>query len=147
MSTVTYSTRGSPTEPGYLDDDVPVAGSHPAAALEALVDEAQMLGPLRGDPRVELDLTTADDHRGSGYMIIVRDRRARGHLGLTSGWTEMSFPATDASAEDAVLGYLTTVCEEANRLATHQPAFLHHDRQPALHNRTRVHTAQRSPPR
>jgi hypothetical protein len=80
-----------------LDDDVPVAGSHPAAALEALVDEAQMLGPLRGDPRVELALTTADDHRGSGYMVVVRDRRTPGHLGLTNGWTEMSYPATDTS--------------------------------------------------
>jgi hypothetical protein len=101
---------------GDLDVDVPVAGSHPAAALEALVDEAQMLGPLRGDPRVELALTTADDHRGSGYMVVVRDRRTPGHLGLTNGWTEMSYPATDTSPEDAVLEYLATVCEEANRL-------------------------------
>lgn len=101
-----------------LESEIPTPGTHPgpAAALGALIEEAAAIGPLVGDRRVELQVIAADDEPGPGYVLIVRPRGCPQLPGVTSGWTDLTYPEAQDDPRDAVWRYLTTICEQANAL-------------------------------
>lgn len=87
----------------------------PAALFGGLIEEAAAIGPITGDPRVEILLIVADDPPGPGYVLIVRPR-GLSRPGLTIGWTPLTYPLPDDEPRDAVWRYLVTICDQANLL-------------------------------
>ena len=97
----------------------PATSPGPAAALSSLVEDALFLGPIVGDDRVEIDLITADDPPGPGYVLIVRPRGRPTAPGLTNGWTNLAYPTPSDDPRAVALTFLTTICDQANALLTH----------------------------
>jgi hypothetical protein len=96
----------------------PATTPGPAAALSSLVEDAIFLGPIVGDDRVEIDLVTADDPPGPGYVLIVRPRGQPMSPGLTNGWTDLTYPAPSDDPRTTAWTFLTTICDQANALLT-----------------------------
>ncbi len=88
----------------------------PAALFGGLIEEAAAIGPIAGDPHVEILLIVADDPPGPGYVLIVRPRGHLSRPGLTIGWTPLTYPLPDDEPRDAVWRYLVTICDQANLL-------------------------------
>ncbi|KDE96918.1 hypothetical protein Y900_030255 [Mycolicibacterium aromaticivorans JS19b1 = JCM 16368] len=102
-----------------IENDLPTpATPGPAAALDALVEEAVVFGTIVGDDRVELALITADDPPGPGYVLIVRPRDQQTSPGLTYGWTNLTYPPADDDPRTIAWTFLTTICQQANALLT-----------------------------
>lgn len=101
-----------------LESEIPVPGADPgpAAMLGELIDEAAAIGPIVGDRRVELQLITADDPPGPGYVLIVRPRGNPSLPGVTTGWTHLTYPEPTDDPHDTVWRFLITICEQANAL-------------------------------
>ena len=96
----------------------PATTPGPAAALGALVEDALFLGPIVGDHRVEIDLVTADDPPGPGYVLIVRPRGRPASPGLTNGWTNLAYPTPSDDPRTIAWTFLTTIRDQANELLT-----------------------------
>jgi hypothetical protein len=94
----------------------PATTPGPAAALSSLVEDALFLGPIVGDHRVEIDLITADDPPGPGYVLIVRPRGRPTSPGVTNGWTNLAYPTPSDDPRAVALMILTTICNQANTL-------------------------------
>lgn len=101
-----------------LESELPTPTSTPgpAAALGALIEDAIFVGPIIGDHRVEIDLITADDPPGPGYVLIVRPRGHPTKAGITTGWTNLTYPTPTDEPRDIAWTLLTTICEQANAL-------------------------------
>lgn len=102
-----------------LEAELPTAATPgPAAALGSLIEDAIFWGPIVGDHRVELDLITADDPPGPGYVLIVRPRGQPTSAGLTNGWTNLTYPTPSDDPRTIAWTFLTTICDQANELLT-----------------------------
>lgn len=102
-----------------IENELPTPATRgPAAALGSLVEEAIVFGPIVGDDRVELDLITADDPPGPGYVLIVRPRGQQTSPGVTYGWTNLTYPPLGDDPRAIAWTFLTTICEQANELLT-----------------------------
>lgn len=94
----------------------PATNPGPAAALCALIDDAIFLGPIIGDQRIEIQLIAADDPPGPGYVLIVRPHGDPSLPGITTGWTDLTYPTLSDEPRDIAWTFLTTICEQANAL-------------------------------
>ncbi|QIS09899.1 hypothetical protein [Nocardia arthritidis] len=89
----------------------------PASAVSDLVSDAVAARVLVGDPDLELQVNGDDDSDGSGFYVILHNRHGRQRMvGLTTGWTEFSFPDKHLPLIDRIRDSLDQVLSTANSL-------------------------------
>jgi hypothetical protein len=103
-------------DPEDLEVDLPTRKSeYPSRDLGRLVTAAIEHGAINGDPRLELTIYEGDDDDGAGYYVVLHNRSGDQRLtGITSGWNELDYVASDATPSEQAREYLAVVCDIAN---------------------------------
>lgn len=105
-------------DPDDFEADLPAADSeYPSRDLSCLVCTAIEHHALTGDPRLHLAVYEGDDDESTGYYVVLRNEFGDQRLiGITSGWTELSFVDAATTLADQAREYLTEICAVANTL-------------------------------
>lgn len=103
-------------DPEDLEVDLPTRKSeYPSRDLDRLVTAAIEHGAINGDPRLELTIYEGDDDDGAGYYVVLHNRSGDQRLtGITNGWNELDYAASDTTPAEQAREYLAAVCDIAN---------------------------------
>ncbi|ATY17141.1 hypothetical protein CU254_41940 (plasmid) [Amycolatopsis sp. AA4] len=92
------------------------AAEAPGDDLSVLVCDALAQHVLTGDPRIDLQVIGDDDSDSAGYRVVLHNKHGDQRLvGITSGWSELDFPADENTAlAEAARFHVDQVCTAAN---------------------------------
>ncbi|MFF0532821.1 hypothetical protein ACFYT3_31160 [Nocardia amikacinitolerans] len=97
--------------------------------MAALFDAAREADVLTEDPRLDVLLDHDNTAGLPGFTLMLRNHHGnQDNLALTTGFTELLFPATATSTAAAARYHLEHIIEVANAYCTSSPAVPDRDR-------------------